>query len=102
MVICFLAPVSALSDIGEASCLVEGIIIRDLELREGSRFFFTKFLQKVSSNTNKVLSSARWGGVIFGPRPFFGVSEDVQCDKSVHLCTYLTGLYDFCVISYRS
>ena len=28
---------------------------------------------------------------------FFGVSGDVQCDKSVYLCTHLTDLHGVCV-----
>ena len=35
--------------------LAQGIIVLDLELREGNRFFFTKFLYKVSSNIENIV-----------------------------------------------
>ena len=40
-----------------------------------------------------MINSLGGGGV--SAMPFFGVSGDVKCDKSVHLFTYLTDLYDF-------
>ena len=69
--------------------------VLDLELRECGRIFLPSSSIKFLEAPKKVLSSFCWGCGYFWATPFFSVSGDVQRDKCVYLCTYLTDLYDF-------
>ena len=57
------------------------------------------FLIKIKRRAKKVLSSPRWEE---GGGGWVTLFSGVQCDKSVHLCTQLTNMYNFCVISYNT
>ena len=68
--------------------IVQGIIVLDLEQREGSRFVLPSCSIRSLVTPKKILSSTRWGGGgIFGPRPFLLSTEMfrmIKVSTSVH------------------
>ena len=69
--------------------------------RRQQNFLPSSFIRSLVSPKNSLKLNSLGGGGYFWATPFT-ISGDVQCDKSVHLCTYSIDLYDFCVISYRT
>ena len=81
--------------------IAQGIIVLDLELRDGSRIFSPSSCIRFLVTHKKSLKLNSLGEMgVFWATPFFGLSGYVQCEKSVYLYTYLTVLDDFCVILY--
>ena len=69
------------------SLIVQGNIVLDPELREGSRIFLPS--SSIRSLVTKKLNSPGGGGY-FGPRPFLlsvGMFSVIKGSTSVHTCT---------------